>query len=256
MANFTTPVKEAFGRYLERFYAQLVADTPAMAEYTARGFSKCAVWAPGRMIDQVEDMLAAWRKNDTAQADRATPYLPVMIAAMAKDYMPAPPEFSRQMADPVMVTLPNDPKGRVFSMRAVVSEIRTQVAICAPEEATARSIAMQLQLFSSAMGNRRFYASYLLAGFSEPWPVVFELPEIMAINVPNDQKNLTILTVDFTMRATVPLLKHPGLTDADSDNLGTDNNTDPDGYLMVRQGDIKARPAVVAAPPDEWTVVP
>lgn len=254
MANFTTPVKEAFGRYLERFYEQLVADTPAMAEYTARGFSRCAVWAPGRMIDQVEEMLAAWRKNDTAQADRATPYLPVMIAAMAKDYMPAPPEFSRQMADPVMVTLPNDPKGRVFSMRAVVSEIRTQVAICAPEEATARSIAMQLQLFSSAMGNRRFYANYLLAGFNEPWPVVFEMPEIMAINVQNDQKNLTIQTVDFTMRATVPLLKAPKLTDPDSDNQGTNDGTDPDGYLTVQQADIKAYPAVIGSTPEAWTV--
>ncbi len=226
-----------------------------MVEYSARGFSKSAVWAPGRMIDQVEDMLAAWRKNDTAQADRATPYLPVMIAAMAKDYVPAPPDFSRQLADPMMVTIPNDPKGRVFSMRAVVSEIRAQIAVCAPEEATARSIAMQLQLFSSAMGNRRFYASYLLAGFSEPWPVVFEQPELMAINVPNDQKNLTIFTVDFTMRATVPLLKAPKMTDADADNKGTNDHTDPDGYLTVQQADIKAHPDVIGSTPQEWTVL-
>ena len=254
MANFTTPVKEAFGRYLERFYDQLVTDTPAMAEYAARGFSKCAVWAPGRMIDQVEEMLAAWRKNDTSQANRATPYLPIMIAAMAKDYMPAPPDFSRQLADPVMVTLPNDPKGRVFSMRAVVGEIRAQVAICAPEEATARSIAMQLQLFSSAMGNRRFYANYLLAGFNEPWPVVFEMPEIMAVNVPNDQNNLTILTVDFTMRATVPLLKAPKQADTDSDNQGSNDSADPDGYLTVQQADIKAYPDVIGSTPEAWTV--
>lgn len=254
MANFTTPVKEAFGRYLERFYGQLVADTPAMVEYAARGFSKCAVWAPGRMIDQVEEMLASWRKNDTSQADRATPYLPVMIAATSKDYMPAPPDFSRQLADAVFVTIPSDPKGRVFSMRAVVSEIRAQVAICAPEEATARSIAMQLQLFSSAVGNRRFYANYALAGFSEPWPVVFEMPEIMAVNAPNDQKNLTILTVDFTMRATVPLLKAPKLTDSDGDNQGTNNATDPDGYLMVQQADIKAYPDRIGSTPEAWTV--
>lgn len=257
MANFTTPVKEAFGRYLERFYVQLVADTPAMSEFTARGFSKSAVWAPGRMVDQVEEMLESWRKNDTSQAARATPYLPIIIAAMAKDYMPAPPDFSRQLADPVFVTIPGDTKNRVFSMRAVVCEIRTQVAICAPEEATARSLAMQLQLFCSAMGNRRFYANYLLAGFNEPWPVVFEMPEIMAVNAPNEQKNLTILTVDFTMRATVPLLKHPKLTDADSDNKGTHEVTDPDGYLTSMQADISSYPDyTTGATPESWTVVP
>lgn len=254
MANFTTPIKEAFGRYLERFYGDLVTDTPAMTEFAARGFSKSAVWAPGRMIDQVEEMLAAWRKNDTSQANRATPYLPVMITAMSKDYIPAPPDFSRQLADPIFVTIPADTKNRVFSMRAVVCEIRAQVVICAPEEATARSLAMQLQLFSSAFGNRRFYANYVLAGFSEPWPVVFEIPELMAVNAPNDQKNLTILTVDFTMRATVPLLKHPKLTDSDSDDQGTEEVVDPDGYLTVAQVDIKAYPDSLIATPEEWSV--
>jgi hypothetical protein len=254
VSNFTTPIKDAFGRYLERFYGQLLADTPAMQEFTARGFSKSAAWAPGRMIDSALEMLDAWRKNDTSQAARATPYLPVMLVAMSKDYIPAPADFSRQLADPVFVTIPSDPKNRVFKMRAAVSEVRAQVVIAAPEEATARSIAMQLQLFSSAMGNRRFYAQYDLAGISEPWPVVFEMPELMAVSVPNDQKNITILAVDFTMRATIPMLEAPKIAGSDGDGQGTNDYSDPDGYLTVLQSDIKAYPAALSATPKAWTV--
>ena len=57
MANFTTPIRVAFGRYLQGFHRMLIADTPALAEYAARPFAKAAVWAPGRMVDQVDDMM-------------------------------------------------------------------------------------------------------------------------------------------------------------------------------------------------------
>lgn len=253
MANFTDPIKAAFGRYLQGFYSQLVADTPALAEFAARGFAKSAVWAPGRMVDQVEEMLASWRKNDTAQAARPTPYLPVMIAAMAKDYVPAPPDYSRGLADPIDVMLPNDPLGRVFKMRAVVADVRTQVAIAAPEDSTARSIAMQLQLYASALPNRRFYASYPLAGLDENWPVVLELPDLQAINSPTEVKNLTLLTADIQMRATVPLLSYPkGAEPSDGQGAGTAD--DPHGYLVVVRADGTNAPNAGAPAPTTWTV--
>lgn len=235
MSNFTLPIKAAFGRYLQRFHADIVSDTQFVAEYAARDFSKAAVWAPGRMIDQVEEMLAAWRKNDTSQADKPTAYLPIMMVAMSKDYVPVTPDFSRQRADPVDVMIPGDTKNRVFSLRVAVSEVRAQVVIAGPEEGTCRSLAMQLQLFCAAMENRRFYSTYKLAGFDEPWPVTLETPDIAAIAAPNDVKNLTILAVDFTLRATIPLLKHPKSTDADADNKGTNETNDPDGYLTVQE---------------------
>lgn len=250
MANFTDPIKAAFGRYLEAFHAMLIADTPAMAEYAARPFSKSAVWAPGRMVDQVEDMLASWRKNDTSQAARATPFLPIMIAAMSKDFMPAQPDYTRQAADPVDVMIPGDPKARVFKMRAVISEVRVQIAVAAADEPTAKSIAMQLQLYASAMERRRFYSSFPLAGLDTPWPVSVEMPEVSAINMPNEQKNLTILTVDFNLRATVPLLSHPKPGDADGDGQGEGTAQDPDGYLVVQQADIYSWPDIKPDPDD------
>lgn len=234
MANFTDPIKAAFGRYLGRFYSDyLVADTPALAEFRARGFSRSAVWAPGRMVDQVEEMLASWRKNDNEGSEQPHPYLPVMIAAMAKDYTPAPADFGRPMFNPVDVIIPSDVKRRVFKMRSVVADIRTQVAICAPEDPSARSIAMQLQMFAGATENRRFYSSYRLAGLDEFWPVVLETPDIQAIDAKvAEVKNLTILTVEFQLRATVPMLTAPA---SGGDGKGSGTADDPDGYLVVAE---------------------
>lgn len=254
MANFTNPIQVGFGQWLSRCRQQLVADTPALAEFVARDFAKAAVWAPGRMIDQVESMLDSWRKNDTAGAARATPFQPVLIAAIAKDYTPAPPEFSRQLANPLYVRIPGDAKERVFRMRVVVAEIRAQVAILAYEPNTARSIAMQMHLFAEAAGNQRFYADYPLIGMSSKWPVVFETPDLMAAAVANEQKNLTALTVDFSLRASVPLLQHPNDGAADADGLGTGTANDPDGYLTVSEVTITRRPGVTAAPGQVETV--
>jgi len=235
VANFTDPLKAAFGRYLGAFYEQMIGDTPAVAEFARRGFAKSAVWAPGRMVDQVEDMLATWRKNDTEGQPKPNPYLPVMIAAMSNDFTPAPTEYARPLADDAWVRLPADPKARVFKLRVVVATIKTQVAICAPDPASAKSIAMQLDLWCKRTANRRFYARFPLAGFNEPWPVTLELPELMAVPTPMDVKNLIVLTVDIDMHATVPMLMHPAQGAADADRKGAGTEADPDGYLVVTE---------------------
>lgn len=241
MANFTDPIKAAFGRYLGRFYSDfLIADTPALAEFRQRGFAKSAVWAPGRMVDQVEEMLSSWRKNDNDDSDTPHPKLPVMIAAMSKDYIPAPADYGRPMLNPVDVILPQDPKRRVFKMRSVIADIRTQVAIMAPEDPTARSIAMQLQAFAGATENRRFHSVYRLAGMDDHWPVSLETPDIQGISTPTgDAKNLTILTVDFQLRATVPMLQAPA---TGGDGQGSGSVDDPDGYLVVVEAHGKNAP--------------
>lgn len=248
MANFTDPIKAAFGRYLKAFHAMLIADTPALGEYAGREFAKSAVWAPGRMIDQVEEMIAAWRKNDTSGQARATPYLPIIIAACSKDYMPAMPDWTVQAADPVDVMVPGDAKNRVFKMRTAFSEVRIQVAVAAADEPTARSIAMQLQLYSSAKERRRIYANYVLAGVSQPWPFVWKEPDVNAISMPQDVKNLTVLTVDFTGVASVPMLSYPRDGDVDSDGQGDGTYQDPPGYLTVQQADITSWPDVKPDP--------
>lgn len=238
MANFTVPIKVAFGRYLHGFHRMLIADTPALAEYAARPFARAAVWAPGRMADQVDDMIGTWRKNDTSGRPRATPYLPIMIASCSKDYLPATGDWTRQAADPVDVVIPGDPKQRVFKMRVAFSEVRIQLAIAAPEGDTARSLAMQLQLYSSALERRRIYAEFPLAGVNTMWPFVWKEPALNAISQPQDVKNLTVLTADFNGIASVPMLTYPKPTDIEWDLQGTGTYADPDGYLVVQQAQI------------------
>src|SRR5580693_2659637 len=144
-------LKEAFGRYMGRYYASLTPTTRAMKSFAERGISKSIVWAPDRMIDQVQDMLAAWRKNDNDDGSGSSAYLPVMIVATGKDYSPVLGDFSRQVPEPEWVTLPGDPHNRIFKLRQMQGERRAQIVICAAEDETARSMAAQFTLFIAAV---------------------------------------------------------------------------------------------------------
>lgn len=240
MGNFTDPIKVGFGRYLGGFHRQLMGDTKGVAEFASREFSKACVWAPGRMADSVEEMLEAWRKNDTSQATQPKVYMPVMIAALSKDFTPAPGDFVSNRGDWIDVMIPSDPQKRMFKMRTVTRDVRAVVLIAAADEPTASSLAMQLQAYCSEMFNRRFAAIYPLAGMDERWPVSLEVPDIMTIPVPTEQKNLTMMTAEFTLRATIPMLKAP-LASQPNDGKGGGPNTDnpfaalynPHGYLLV-----------------------
>jgi hypothetical protein len=253
MSNFTDPIKAAFGRYMGDYYSQLIADTPALREFAGRGLAKSIVWAPGRMVDQVEEMMTAWRRNDTSAATQPTPFVPIMIAAMAKDYTPAPDSYAVPQANYVDVMVPGDPLQRAFKMRAVMAHVRTQIAIIATEESTARSLAMQLHVFACASVNRRFHANYPLVGVNEPWPVTLETPDILAVNTPNDAKNLTILVADIMLLATVPMLSAPKGSEP-HDNKGAGTAGDPHGYLVVTRGDISNGVYPGMSPAKTWTV--
>lgn len=262
MANFTDPVKVGFGEYLHRWHSMLIADTPAMREYAARPFSQSVMWAPGRMIDQVEEMLESYRKNDNSGAPQPKTKLPIAFACMAKDFVAAPTEFGRGLSDPVDVMIPSDPKNRVFKMRAVFADIRTQVAIIAADEPTARSLAMQLHAFVSSFANRTFGYPVALAGIDDRWPCAIEIPDLMGMNNPTEVKNMTILALDINVRASVPMLMVPKATEPNDGQGGANAsdpfapNYDPPGYLVVVEADGKSYAPGAAAdrPMGEWVV--
>ena len=256
MGNFTDPIKAGFGRYLAGFHQQLMGDTLGVREFAARPFGKAAVWAPGRMADSVEEMLEAWRKNDTSQATQPKVYLPVMIAALSKDFTPAPGDFVMNRGDWIDVMIPSDTEGRVFKMRSVTRDVRAVVLIAAADEPTASSLALQLQAYCSEMFNRRFAAHYPLAGLDEKWPVSLEVPDIMTVPVLTEQKNITMMTAEFTLRATIPMLKAP-LASQPNDGKGSGNTDNPfaslynpNGYLVV----VEARGANYPPHPDAAAV--
>lgn len=234
--NFVHPLLIGFGEYMQRFHGQLVADTPSLAEFAARDFAKSVAWAPGRMIDQAEAMVTAWRKNDTSGAERGTPMLPVILCAAARDFTPVTADYSTQQADPTWVMLPGDQKERLFQLQTLVVERRTQVCIFAADQPTAMSLAMQLALFVRQTANDRFPVRYNLAGMTETWVAQILERNIMPSNMtPSGMDNLTVIACDLTLRAPVPILRAPRLDAEEADGKGTHDLHDPSGFSGLRR---------------------
>ncbi len=229
------PTRVGFGAWLGRFHRQLVADTPALREYRARPFEHAAVMAPGRMIDKAEEMLQTWRGNDNSGAPRPVSALPIMLVAFGREVMPLSADAGRPIAHATHIAIPGDPKGRMFKLRTIALEVRTQVVIAAADDLTAGSIAAQLHLWASAY--RSFKARFLLAGIVTEWPVTMQTPDIMSVSVPIGVNNLTVLAADFALRPTVPLLSHPEGDEADADGLGAGTEMDPHGYQVLQRVD-------------------
>ena len=232
-------VKAAFGEFMGRFYGQIVPTTKSLHEYTQRGLAKSVAWAPSRMVDAAEQMLAAWQKNATEPTGTRPASLPVMLVAVAKDYTPTGRDYTRQVADRELVTIPTDPKERVFGLRTVSGDIRAQIAIFAHDEPTAKSLASQFLLFLDATQNRRFTATYEFAGQTMDWPVQLETPDAPAMAIPSESTNLTILAIDITLKATVPLFDAPAYGQP-NDGQGTPETDDPAGYPKVFDVGIEA----------------
>lgn len=248
MESYSDAVKAALGRYIKGFHSSLMADTKAVAEYAARPFSKAVMLAPGRMIDSVDNMLATYRKNDNSGNAQTKSPLPIAIVAVGKDMQPSGPEYGRGISDAVFTQLPEDPKQRIFKIRCVGLDFRAQLAIVAADEPTARSIATQLHLYTSALINRNLDLSFTLAGVPQTWGAQLENPDLIAAStaVEGDVKNSTALVVDMTVRAWLPFLGVPTKAE-ESDGKGTsdqignplDPSYDPSGYPAV--GSIEVR---------------
>jgi hypothetical protein len=234
------PVKVGFGEFMGRFYAGMAQSvkmnhtTKAMHEFARRGQSKAMAWAPGRMVDSAQAMLDAWQRSDTDPAPTQPAKLPVVIVAMADDYTPTTRDFNRQVDNSQWVIIPGDAKERAFGLRTVLADIRVQVAVFASEQPTASNISALFTSFLGAMENRRFYAEFAFAGIPMQWPVQIEDPGPMGVAVKDDEnKNVKIVAVDLTLKATVPLFDAPSAEEpSDGKGIPGDPN-DPAGYPVV-----------------------
>lgn len=228
----------ALGAYLERWHQQLVPTTPALTEYAARSFATSVAMVPGRMVDAASEMLAAWRRNDNIGKTTGA-LMPIALVALAKDYVPVAGDQSRQIANEVFVTIPSDPKERIFKLRQIQGVRRGQILIAASEEETARNIVQQLILFMNAVENRYFQATYRFAGIDQSWPVTIETTDIPAEVAPDgDEKNLTLLVVDIHFLESIPLFKAPTQSEP-NDGQGDGTPDNPSGYPKVTKITVK-----------------
>lgn len=235
------PVKASLGVFMGLFYSSVVPNTKPLNEFVIRGLAKSIVWAPTRMVDAAEEMLASWQRNDTDGGPTKPPKLPVIIVAMARDYTPTGRDYTRQVADSQMVMIPGDAKERAFGVRTMAGDVRAQIVVFASDEPTARSLAAQFLLFLDAAPNRRFTAKYPFAGLNLDWPVQIESPDSPAMSIQTEAKNLTILAIDITLKVEIPLFDAPKPGEP-NDGKGTPGDPlDPAGYPLTAQVNVLRR---------------
>lgn len=232
------PLKTAFGRYMKGWFDSLYGATPGVQEYIKRGFPHGVQWAPGRMVDQVESMLAAYQKNDNQPQGKNTK-LPVVIAALAKDFTPAGAEWGRQQARK-LVSL--EPGGSVYGYRQAMIEKRAQIVIFSAEEPTANSLAAQFCLYIGEIANRSFQAENKFGQYTFNTPVQLESPDVVFMSIANEQKNLTILAADLTLRSIIPYFDAPR---EGEENDGSGRN--PPGYPVVGSAEVIGHPSEIGS---------
>jgi hypothetical protein len=228
------PVKIGFGNYLARFFNDaLVADTKALESFKTRPLHKAILMSPSRLIDMVDDMLIKYMKLEKDSPNAVHNDLPVIIFAIDRTFTPTGRSGAYQVADNPMVTLPNDPKERAFKLKTINEDMRAQVVIFAHDQNSARSIAGQLMLYADALANRNFGCVFRFSGIDDVWSARVESPDNAVMAIPSNAKNLTIMTVDLTIKAVIPIFEAPKETDLHDDKGDPNNPDDLAGWLMV-----------------------
>lgn len=196
------PVKEAFGKYM-RGYFETLQDNARLSEYLSRPFERAVVMAPGRMVDAQEEMLLKYYRVDDQEGPTHPHKLPIIIVAFAKDTIPTGRDYTRQIADKVLIEIPGI--GNPVEVRTSSIDIRAQVVVNTMDEPSARSLMAQFLVYVDETPSRRFWSTYLYEGKETHWPVQIEDNGPMPMTISSDAKNLTTLAVDLTLKATVPL---------------------------------------------------
>lgn len=229
------PVKLAIGDVMGTYFSRLRPTTKKMPEFCSRPLEKAIAWCPARMIDQAEDMLAAWRKNATDLEDDVTASqgfgrLPAIAVAMDKSFASIDDIYT---AEKEWVQLPNDPKERWFQVESTSGEIRVQVAFFAEDEPTARSLAAQFMMFMKRRELLDARVTFCFAGLPQYWPLNISTSSLSASNVATEANNLTILVVDFSIKPVIPFYDAPKAGEY-HDDKGVPGTDDPAGYPVVR----------------------
>jgi hypothetical protein len=122
---------------------------------------------------------------------------------------------------------PDDPHQRAYKIRLGYGDYRAQIAIIAPEAATAHSLAYQFNLYTNDVARRRFKFVHEFAGQQHEFSALLENIDVASISQQLEQDNLTGLVADINVRATIPLFIAPGV------NQPNDGKEAPAGFPVV-----------------------
>jgi hypothetical protein len=158
---------------------------------------------------------------------------PIVLLAMSKDFSPVTGDWGRQQSHRTMISLAEN--GSVYGYRQAMMEARLQIALCATDSATARSLASQLSLWMAAPANRTIPVTRAWGQYTLTHPTQIENPDLAIMAMQMDQPNISMLVTDVTLKITIPYLDAP--KDGEP-NDGTTNN--PKGYPLITEADIDA----------------
>lgn len=233
-------IERALGAYIQGFHRRLrrvVSQngdlaTPALRDFVDREYSRAVAWVPGRMIDDVEAMLASYRRNENEEGVASlTSRLPIMFVATAKDFSPIDPMWGRQITENLPIVLPGDAEGRCLRVRVMRKDVRAQAVFVAAEKYTAGVMAeVFLHQWLKAHSNRSFTVDWQFQGIpTGAWPVQVDASASAPALVPVDGvKNLTILALDFNLRPAVPVFDSP-----EQGEPMAEGATNPAGFPVV-----------------------
>ncbi|MCK2122109.1 hypothetical protein [Pseudomonas sp. PNPG3] len=227
----------AWGQYMNRWFNELYANTKAVELYRAKPFSQAVMWAPSRMIDAAEDMLAAYRKNVNGP-DGANSMFPMVLMAVDTNYLGTGADFGGDHISRRLLQI--EEGGSWYGYQHSMLDQRLQVVVFASEGASAKSLCAQLSAFIKRPSNRYLSATYKFGQYSIPAPITLETNRIDWMEVKTSFKNMKILAADFILKCTMPHLDAPGEGDP---NDGSTNN--PPGYPLVQEIEINDNAAQV-----------
>lgn len=218
------------GTVMRDFRRWMMAETEHADAWKARPLNESVAGCKARMIDDVEAMLADWRKNQNADKPGTSAFLPVALLATAAVTMP--PDLSQLVGIPYWldVAIPGQAEGEEHKvkMRTIPLAVRAQVVYFSTNPHDASSFANQFAAYMTDDANRRFDVLYELGGgVVDAWPMTVFENSLMPDSAQVGESNLSVVTVDFTMAGLVPQVIGLRL-DADGNPVGPDQTTDPD----------------------------
>lgn len=249
LVGLRIPLEIGLGNYMGEYYASLVGDTSGVDEFRRRGLDLSIARVPGRMVDRVDQMLKAWRKNENKAGPGQSSMLPVIFVGLSKDFSPVTPDWAVAVGAPTYVEIPGDEHRRSFKVRVSVNEYRAQIVFAAAEPHTAHSLAMQFHMWANGPRGRRFTHVHQFAGMDHAFPASLENIDMGAVSTDTEQQDVTLLVADMIVRASIPLFQAP------KPGEPNDGKPAPAGYPVVVETHIHNRSSgagyVVSSTADE-----
>jgi hypothetical protein len=202
-------IKIGLAQYLARWrdgiYADYI-DTKAVQAFLDKPFAEAVQWVPSRMIDEVVDMIAAYRKNQNGPQGNTTLF-PVVLLAIDDNLPQVGVDWGGQQIGRRLLQI--EEGGSWYGYRHSMVERRAQVVIVASEGGSAQSLAAQLAGFVFEPKNRCFDAHYTFGEYIVPSPVELESNRLDFMEFKVEGKNIKVLFADMTLKCTIPWFDAP-----------------------------------------------